>query len=334
MHSVDLLRGFTALFVGLYHFVFHHDSNGLLFEDGTVFKETFSILPSVVFIFFSLSGFVIAMSMHRNAFHLKKFGAFIARRWVRIEIPYIASIGVYLFIALLWSLKQHSSMDFDPLRFLHHLAYTIPYTDYHWYNDIYWTLAIEFQFYLTIALLFPLFISKNEWIRYGSLIAFSVLGLLVTDLRFVFRYAPMFAVGILMYFQYFTEDKRHWLTYPLIGLFLIQIGTTFDIPAALFILFSLVVMPLRVSEKNIMSRFGRMGYSFYLIHGAAGGSLIYFLAKDASGDFLKIGIVLAGVLVSLVACFVFYKLVEAPSIRWSKKVDFSTKEKSDASISE
>lgn len=270
--------------------------------------------------------------MHRGRFQLKKIGAFIARRWVRIEIPYIASIVVYVLIALAWALKQGIAFEFDPVRFIHHLIYSVSFTDYHWYNEIYWTLAIEFQFYLIIALLFPLFISGNTWIRYGSIVAFCALSFAVPDLRFVFRYAPMFAVGILMYLQYFTRDKQHWASLPLIGLFLVQIGFSFDIAAAVFILLSLLVLMRPVSERNVLSRFGKMGYSFYLIHGAAGGSLIYFLAKNASGDLSKIGIVIAGLAISFVAALAFYKLIEAPSIRWSKRVDFSSKKDRNSDI--
>lgn len=325
LHSVDFLRGFTALGVVVYHFFNHSDANGALIEEDNALKTASSILPSIVFVFFSLSGFVIAMSMHRNNFQLKNIGGFLGRRWVRIEIPYIASIIAYMAISMLWSMKSGGGFSIDPMRILNHLIYTVPFTDFEWYNEIYWTLGLEFQFYIFIALAFPLFVSKNWMIRYGSLAAFSALGFLIPDNRLLFQYAPMFVVGIVAYFHWYSKYEKHPVAWLLLLLCLAQIAVTFDITAALFIGVSLGIMHVSISEKNPITRIGRMGYSLYLIHGAAGGSLLYFLAKYETALWYKYLIIILAIFFSLGISYLFYRFVERPSIKGAKRIQFGIK---------
>ncbi|MCR9171220.1 MAG: acyltransferase [bacterium] len=325
LHSIDFLRGITALGVVVYHFLNHTDAHGHLLDSNNSVRTASQVLPSIVFIFFSLSGFVIAMSMHRNQFQLKSIGGFLARRWVRIEIPYIASILVYLGIAAAWSVKDGTGVSIDFQQVFHHLFYTIPFTDYAWYNDIYWTLALEFQFYLFIALAFPLF-NANDWrLRYAALAAFSALGLLIPDNRLLFQYAPMFVVGIVLYYHLYSEKKSHTVAWVLIVLCLVQIGNSFDISASLFIAASLVLIPYSIERKNIFARIGKMGYSLYLIHGAAGGSLLYFLGKSDLSSGMKYLAVFGAILFSLGVSFLFYKLIELPSIKTASRITFGSK---------
>ncbi len=325
LHSIDFLRGITALGVVVYHFLNHTDASGDLLNNEDSLKSASGILPSIVFIFFSLSGFVIAMSMHKNQFRLKNIGGFLARRWVRIEIPYVASIVVYLGIAIAWSIKDGSAVSVDFLQVFHHLFYTIPFTDYAWFNEIYWTLALEFQFYILIALAFPFFNANNWMVRYGSLAAFSALGLLIPDNRLLFQYAPMFVVGIVLYFHHFSATKTHSFAWALIALCLVQIGFTFDIAAALFIAASLILIPYSISKKNLIVRIGKMGYSLYLIHGAAGGSFLYFLTKNELSTGITYVALVGAMLFSIGISYVFYRLIELPSIKSAGRISFGTK---------
>ncbi|XOV66212.1 MAG: acyltransferase family protein [Fluviicola sp.] len=325
LHSIDFLRGITALGVVLYHFLNHSDGNGELLRPEDPIRSTSHFLPSIVFIFFSLSGFVIAMSMHKNQFRLKSIGGFLGRRWVRIEIPYIASILVYLGIMMAWSVKDGAAFSVDFMHIFHHLFYTVPFTDYTWFNEIYWTLALEFQFYIFIALAFPLFNSENWIVRYGSLAAFSALGFLIPDNRILFQYAPMFVVGIVLYFHHFSGTKTHPIAWILLALCLVQIGFGFDAYAAVFITASLIVIPLSMSSKNIIVRIGKMGYSLYLIHGAAGGSLLYFMTKNELSTGMQYIAVLIAILFSVGVSYLFYRLIELPSIKGARHITFGLK---------
>jgi peptidoglycan/LPS O-acetylase OafA/YrhL len=323
-HSIDLLRGLTALFVCIYHFINHQDANGYLFTEESTIRKISTVLPGSVYIFFLLSGYVIALSMDRQNFHIKRIGHFLLKRWVRIEIPYISSIVVYILIAYLWTLKANGQFDIDFERLLHHLTYTAGFFNHEWYNDVYWTLAIEFQFYILIALLFPLIMSKKPLIRYSVLIAFSLSAFVFPDNRLVFNYAPTFVLGIVLYL-YFTTEKYKNINLMILLLCLIQIGFTFGITTSIFLLITLLLIKVSIPEKNIFCRFGKMGYSFYLMHGAIGGSLIYLLSKGIENDLMKYLIIVTAIIAATIGSAIFYRLIEFPSQKLSRKIKISDK---------
>ena len=322
LHSADFLRGFTALMVMVYHFISHKDANGSIFNEEGSISSAASFLPSVVFIFFSLSGFVIAMSMHKKQYILKNMGSFLSRRWIRIQIPYIASMFVYLSISIVWMYKAGSPIVVEPIRILHHLIYTVPFTEFAWYNEVYWTTGLEFQFYIIIALLFPIIASKKLWVRNLALVLFSASAFLIPDNRLIFRYAPMFVIGIAVYFNWYSDERKHPVIWLLLMLCLIQIGFTFDVEAALYITGFIVVLNLSISETNVIARIGRMSYSLYLIHGAAGGSLLYFLSTYSSAEWFKFVIIIVAILFSLIISYAFYRAVEFPSVQIARRISF------------
>ncbi len=322
--SVDLLRGITALLVAIYHFINYDDGNGTLYAEQDAVRAGTALLPGVVFVFFLLSGFVITMTMHRHNYQLKKMGGFLARRWVRIEIPYIASIFIYLFIAFVWAIKGSTPFNIEVPRFLHHLTYTTSLFDYQWYNDIYWTLALEFQFYIVIAGLFPLFISKNNLVKYATVTVFCLLGILLPDNELVFRYAPIFVIGMLV-FSWLDSAKKNRLDLLFIGLALVQVAIAFDVITTVYLMASLLIIDLPISGSNILAKFGKQAYSFYLLHGAFGGSLMYFMVPHANGQLTKLLAVIVAIAVSMILSFVFFKVIETPSHKLSRKITFSNK---------
>lgn len=331
-HSIDFQRGLVALFVCVYHFINHQDANGFLLEDGHALRTASSILPGSVFVFFLLSGYVITLSMQRQNFLLKRIGQFLFRRWIRIEIPYLISIFVYLSIAFLWAIKSDTAFQIELPRFLHHLTYTAGFAGYEWYNDVYWTLAVEFQFYILIALLFPLIMSNISWLKYGTLIALSTTAFFLTNNHLLFNYAPTFVIGILLYF-YYTKEEHRLLNLLLIALCLVQTGFQLGISVSIYLLISALLISITVSKNNVFARLGKMAYSFYLLHGAFGGSLLYFFAKNIENNLAKYTLIIAGVIVSIGCSWIFHKLIEAPSQNLSKKVKVSNNPPKEEKIS-
>ena len=121
--------------------------------------------------FFVLSGFIICWSLPQT-YSWKLTGKFISKRLIRIEPPYIISIALaiaahYIFVA---------NYQPDWFNILCHFAYINNFTNQPYLNPVYWTLGIEFQFYIFIALFFPLLVSKwGKWF----LLAVCILPLVV-----------------------------------------------------------------------------------------------------------------------------------------------------------
>lgn len=318
--SIDFLRGFTAIFVCMYHFINYSDANGTLFTSNNLVKQISSFFPNIVVLFFFLSGFVIVMSMEKQGFQFRKIGNFLLRRFIRIEIPYLASIAVYILFALLWAIHEQHVFHIDWSRLFYHLTYSIAFSEHHWYNDIYWTLAIEFQFYILIALLFPLFQSKLIWLKFGSLALFGASFFILKENALVFAYSPYFVLGIATY--YFMK-KDNMQIVP--GLFMLAslmvIFIYFDWQITLFLCVGLGILYLPVKYSNKLVHFGKTGYSFYLMHGAFGGTFLYFVMPMVTGVFSRCLIMLAAIIIAIFCSYLFYLLIELPSLKWAKRIN-------------
>jgi len=70
-----------------------------------------------VYIFFVITGCVIPLSMLNGNYTMKRIHRFIARRWLRVELPYVASILAFICIYYLNCRIFMWNFEFDPFRF-------------------------------------------------------------------------------------------------------------------------------------------------------------------------------------------------------------------------
>jgi peptidoglycan/LPS O-acetylase OafA/YrhL len=122
---VEAMRGIAAIGVALYHFSGRFDTGlPLVFH-------SYGWLG--VDIFFVISGFVIPLSLYGKDYQLRDFPMFIMRRLVRLEPPYLASIGLGL---ILWHASsvapgfRGTDPSYSLPQVLGHLFYAIPLTSY------------------------------------------------------------------------------------------------------------------------------------------------------------------------------------------------------------
>jgi peptidoglycan/LPS O-acetylase OafA/YrhL len=102
-------------------------------------------------------------------------------------------------------LTDHYNPDF--LNILTNVGYINSFTNKPYLSPVYWTLGIEFQFYILITLFYQL-ISK----RYSPvlLLAVCICPLYINALRLsILSFFPLFAIGIL-YFLYKKEIVNRW----------------------------------------------------------------------------------------------------------------------------
>lgn len=316
---INLLRGLAATLVCIFHF-----SNSKV--EGDFFLSGGDWIQSIgyygfygVFIFFVISGFVIPVSMDNNNYHLSRLPKFLLRRWIRIELPYIASILAIIFFTYINGLIYMWNFEVDPMRILHHITYTIPFTDFEWYNVIFWTLAIEFQFYIMIALIYPLLKGKSTWLTFLVLSCFSYLVFLVEDHNLLFYYSPLFAYGIAV-FLYKTKRINAVLLIAMSIMISIPVYYYHSIETLLFCLFTTVVILFFSVNTKFTNRFGEISYSLYLVHGIIGGNLIVWFAPQINSYPMKLGFLLLLLIASFISAYLFWWLIERPAQRLSKKI--------------
>lgn len=267
--------------------------------------------------FFLLSGFIICWAMPEN-YALKTSFNFILRRVIRIEPPYLASILLVICIQLLF----HHNFIPNWKNIFFHLAYINSFIGQPYLNPVYWTLAIEFQYYLFIALLFPLIRSKWSPIM---LILLSLLPMwlnlpIVTLLNFL----PLFVMGI-FYYMYLSGILKR-----IEGLIYGSLVTIFSFYSLGFLetfaaLFALLILTLPLTNNKIINFFSKISFSLYLTHDVVGSNVVVYLGTKLPKTWTYKGMeFLSGLLISIVVAYLFYWFVEKPALTLSKRLRYST----------
>jgi len=134
LYFIDFLRGGVAILLVLTIHISH-------FYTQILDLGKYGYLG--VQIFFILSGFVLPLSMNDNHYKINYFFKFLLKRIVRLEIPYFFALCIALFILYLKKEDNHWAN-----LFLSNLTYTAGVLNMKWVSGAFWTLGIEFQFYI------------------------------------------------------------------------------------------------------------------------------------------------------------------------------------------
>lgn len=317
---LDSLRGFAALSVCLFHFVY----STIDFVDNTVVRAFFAQGMFGVQTFFVISGFIIPYSMHRAGYRLKNFFEFMLKRLARLEPPYIFSVVATLLLLVLKNLLAGGSMGagLDQKQLALHLGYLIPFFEGQvWLNEVYWTLAVEFQFYLLMALLFvPLLRASRwqRWLMYAGILAVSQLG----NYEFLPRALPFFLLGIVLFFFRAELSRSRDCIAELLAI-AVFIFFNYQLGALVFGLVAVGGIGLYAHRRvRPLHQLGRFSYSIYLLHPVVGSSLINILSHRASATFEKLLVLLIGLAVTVMVSWCMYYFIERPSQNLSKSISY------------
>ncbi|NHA07931.1 acyltransferase [Mucilaginibacter sp. HC2] len=311
IESIVLLRGIAALGVCFVHFYL---TNGVQY--GQLLTQLFFSGQLGVSMFFVISGFVLPYSLSQKNYTIKAFPNFLLKRSIRIDPPYWATIGL---LFLLGWVPWHLDIN----RLVLHVFYLIPlFKNYQWYNNIFWTLCIEFQYYILLGLFFPLLMRFKALV---SILIFLLISLICMLLKvnireLIFTYLYDFAAGYIV-FQYFI--KKISLKTALICLiafcaivaFKVSILTGF-IPAVT----GLTILLLDKKIPALLLLLGNISYSLYLTHTIMMPLYLRFAKSYVSNQaFLCV----TAILLSIIFAYFFYIIIEKPALKLSKKVELS-----------
>jgi peptidoglycan/LPS O-acetylase OafA/YrhL len=331
--SIEWLRGLAALGVCVMHLF---NATEYFTTNDTFFYTFVSPLTMIgrvgVPVFFVISGFIIPYSMWANKYDFPgSWANFMLRRITRIEPPYVLSMFVTLVVLAVSAALVGNTFSVDWLNVLGHLGYLNIFKSHGdpskagWILGVYWTLAVEFQYYLLISLLFPLLflgdIRKNI-ISILLLLLISIpVSKWVADEGFIPLHIPLFLAGIVT-FKFCINKIKLSLFLPLIVVVLFAIYAEFGILYTLSSIFTCFMIVLNIDFKfKFMYFLGTISYSLYLMHWTFGveiclRTLQYYFPNAES--FLKIAIVLCSVAFSIGMSYVYYLIIEKPAIKWAK----------------
>jgi peptidoglycan/LPS O-acetylase OafA/YrhL len=189
--QIDVLRGIAAILVVFFHLT---GSSDLSKTTATYGHYGWTGVQ----MFFVISGFVLPYSLHRSGYKLKNFGIFLIKRIIRIYPAYLAAIIISLILTVLTH-REVASV----ITIISHLVFLNSILGLTGISAVFWTLAIEVQFYLLIGLAYPIVIKNNS----SSLVFIIILTFFSIWAKqyTIIYWFPFFALGILIFNKLFMQ---------------------------------------------------------------------------------------------------------------------------------
>lgn len=320
MPVLDSLRAFAALSVCLFHFVCSIPG----FINSEIIKSIFSYGECGVQMFFVISGFIIPWSLFNSSYSIKNYFTFVTKRFIRLEPPYLVSLLLAVLITYVRVMSPHyNGLDITPSakQIALHFGYLIPFfKDQTWIRPIYWTLAIEFQYYLSLGLLFPL-IANNKMV-YRVLSYIVVLSGPFLIKSFLPFHLPEFLFGISLFLY-----KSKIIGYKELIILTIAAGIEilFFHSMGKFVFASIAyisILYFMEFKNKILSFLGNISYSIYLFHSLIGMVLLNYLSHTIINPVYRLLLILLALGVSIIAAYLVYRFVELPSKMLSSKIKY------------
>jgi len=352
---VDALRGIAALAVVLFHVY----SKNLLPMTGYRLPEPLHTICNYghlgVYIFFVISGFVIAQSIHGEVITVRFAAWFAVRRAIRLDIPYWTTIVAMIGLTFVSNHMQHDrSLPMPTLGSIAtHLVYLQGFFDYPNIVGVFWTLCYELQFYLALItftgatqrliqrVTIPAWL-RTKWILFVPLWVVSLWVACnrtnLTEAAFLYGW-PYFFLGTLVNWIHHKQAPG-WTLLPFSATLLVagalsQGNAHFELPevgAACVTALAIFTVSNRgrLVSWNLgrtLQYLGRISYSLYLVHMLVGTPAmrlgIRFLGK-APTLFQALLLMAISTGVSIVAAQMMYVFVERPSTRLSQRMRSKT----------
>lgn len=273
------MRGLAALWVVLFHLQKSTAIQGLSVHlPGWFDYAVFGYGRAGVAVFFVISGFIIAHSVHGKIMTSAELGRFALRRSVRLDPPYWASMVLAITVQACLAFAHHVRATYpSPSHVAAHVFYLQELLRVPEIQIVYWTLTYEIQFYLVYA--------GSRWVeqrtRASGAVEWTLFGLAVwSALRgqewalhglFVNLWQG-FYLGVLAY-RAGRLNERKWHFAVLIAVTLIGLrhaSEIFALPSACaaFVLF--MAARTKMLSTSLQARawqwLGAISYSLYLVH--------------------------------------------------------------------
>lgn len=312
--ALTFLRGLAALMVVGFH-LFNRD-----FDDDSFLQSIFAHGHLGLDLFFLISGFVLPYAMYQHQYEVKQFFQFLWKRLARIEPPYIVSFLLILTMRYVHCRIIDYPFEMNWGQFFSHFLYLNQYFGFEGLSVVYWTLGIEFQFYILIGLIFPFLVHSNKLIGILTLALFSVFSLMVEGPAgwYVFQYGFLFMLGIIS-FRFYIKQLSIVEFALLYVLALVGIYITLGFEELLISVFGVVVILFLRREWKVTDFFGNISYSLYLTHSEVAGWFVLYTSSYFSSSLLNW--ILAACLCVAFA-FVFHFIVEKPFLKLSKRIRY------------
>lgn len=331
---IDGLRGLAATSVMLYHY-----------GTGDMKRPLSRILPWWVIlgfvkgwlgvqVFFVLSGFVIAFSIGEREMTPRAAALFAARRQVRLDPPYWASIALSTAMPWLWQRAMHDHRWIPtPGIILAHVLYAQQILRLRPIEPVYWTLAVEVQFYMVFVLgLCVLRKLPKEALSWALVL--SGLWALEQSMHWRVRnawFVPnwyLFALGAATWWT--LKGRLHGLAYGVMVAWIYHSGLTYHRlePRAGVIVALLIFAAGRLGRLERwldvpgLQWLGKVSYGIYLLHPAIGAQVRWRMGAYVNPltPYGALTVTLTAMATTVYAASLLHFVIERPAMRLASKI--------------
>lgn len=351
--SLDGLRGIAALVVLVFHVMVvspvfdtteappNTDTGSLAWWLMHTPLHLVWLGPEAVYVFFVLSGFVLALPVSQGRV---TWISYYPKRLVRLYVPVWASLGLAVLLANVVprtpdpGLSTWFNAQSEPVELAGVARDGLLLAGTSWLNSPLWSLRWEVLF----SLLLPLYVLGGRWFAYRPQLKFLGLFLALGLLRLAsvdsLSYLGMFALGVLL--AYHRDDVQRvatrigdrshvWITLAALAVLLLTIRPTLLglgplddraeavarvltlSGACLLVVLALHWGPLRGWLSRPRAQWvGARSFSLYLVHEPIVVSIALLLPRPSIWVLLAVSLP-----VSLIAAWAFHLAVEVPSQR-------------------
>jgi peptidoglycan/LPS O-acetylase OafA/YrhL len=311
--------------------ILHASSTTLPWIEESPLHDVFKLGKYGVQMFFVISGYIICESLFLSKYSIKISFKFLAKRFIRINpSTYLITIAYLLIELFSYLASGYHLILSDPFNYkllATNFLFLSNIFETNFYIAPFWTLEIEFQFYLLIAIIFPVLTHNTLVIRYFTLallifFGFSNISILLSE------YLACFLLGIVYFLFSNSLIGKNIFTFSLV-----IIATIFLRNSQYFELFfsflSLYLISIKKPIKsNIFQFMGKISYSLYIVHAFLFMYFDVILNKFDMNHLhesipTKALIIIAYCGIAILISSKFYQYFEKPLINYSKKISWN-----------
>ena len=326
--NLDIFRAVAALAVCFHHF------NRESLTGGTFFAEISKYGNYGVDIFFVISGYVIPLALLKKGFKLRYTGLFLKARFFRLYPAYFfaAALTLGLWYASTWIPGFRGAKPPSPaaLQICANLTLTCDFLHQEWCGVVFWTLAIEAQYYVLVALSFGMLFAprgSQQLLRYGTLFAWLLLPLIFRQGPTILGWTALFAMGVvaILWQGGFIRNCAFCLALAIAAWVKGEVRSPLSAAVGMATVLAILLMPKLHSRPLIW--IGGISYSLYLLHVPIGGRVLNFLERFSHFELVRILAVPAALVSSLLAAQLFFRFIESPSHEMARKFSHAMRSK-------
>ncbi len=314
---IDLLRGLAAAAVCLFHFTNNHYLHGSWLE--AVGQRGYLGVDA----FFVISGFVMPLSLAAHRYDGTTLPRFLLARFVRLYPAFLATLLLIFALgyASSWAPGYRGESPHIALsRWVNNLALLCSFRADIWMNPVFWTLAIEAQFYVAIGLLQPLLVHRKIGVRVACIGLWLAAPLLPGSAPTLLHFGALFGLGIVA----FGRANRKLAPATALGLALlagaIQLWTGGLASTLVAAITYACIAYFPDVQLGPLQALGTISYSLYLLHAPIGGRVINLSTRWIESTPLRVAVIGVALTASIASAALLYRLIEKPSHQLSRRL--------------